>query len=83
LLGAEVILTVQHYLGSINHTLLSLALLKNKNINVKGIIYNGEPDSYSEKAIENYSATPILGRLPFVKEFSKEIIVNLGFNLSL
>ncbi|MBC7915177.1 MAG: dethiobiotin synthase [Pyrinomonadaceae bacterium] len=75
---AEVILVVQHYLGSINHTLLSLEILKIKGIPVKGIIFNGESDSFSEKAILNYSPFPVLGYIPFIENVSKEKITNLG-----
>ena len=40
--GYPVILVVDYYLGSINHTLLSLELLFSRNIPVKGIIFNGD-----------------------------------------
>lgn len=77
-LDAEVILVVKHYLGSINHTLLSLELLKNRNIPIKGIIFNGETDSYSEQAILNHSKLSILGRVPIVNELNPEKIIDLG-----
>lgn len=75
---AEVILVVQHYLGSINHTLLSLEILRSKGIPVKGIIFNGESDSFSEQAILTYSPFPVLGYIPFIENISKEKITNLG-----
>lgn len=77
-LDVEVILVVKHYLGSINHTLLSLELLKNRNIPIKGIIFNGETDSYSEQAILNHSKLSILGRVPMVNELNAEKIIDLG-----
>lgn len=40
-LNIEIILVVNFYLGSINHTLLSLQALKSKNAKVKGIVFNG------------------------------------------
>jgi len=49
--NAEVVLVVKHYLGSINHTLLSLELLKQKKIKVNTLIFNGNRDEYSEKVI--------------------------------
>lgn len=52
---AEVVLVVKHYLGSINHTLLSLELLKQKKIKVKALIFNGDRDEYSEKSILSFS----------------------------
>lgn len=77
-LKAEVILVVKNYLGSINHTLLSLELLKSRNIPVKGIIFNGESDSYSEQAILNHSQLSIIGHIPFVSEINQEKIIDLG-----
>ena len=52
-LDAEVILVSRNYLGSINHTLLSLALLQAKNIPLRAIIFNGDTDPYSERVIRN------------------------------
>ena len=73
-LQAEVILVVKHYLGSINHTLLSLDILKHRNIEVKGIIFNGDPDEYSESVILNYSGAKLLGRVPLVTNLDKQSI---------
>ncbi|HEY0056545.1 MAG TPA: dethiobiotin synthase [Pedobacter sp.] len=78
MLNAEAILVVKHYLGSINHTLLSLELFKSKGIPVKGIIYNGGEDYYSELAIKNHSNIPVIGRLPYCDELNRDKIVALG-----
>lgn len=48
---AEVILVSNHYLGSINHTLLTAQELKRRNITVKGIIFNGPENEESERII--------------------------------
>jgi dethiobiotin synthetase len=53
----------RHYLGSINHTLLTLDALKRHNISVAGLIFNGEPNDDSEKFILNFSQVPVIGRL--------------------
>lgn len=81
--GAEVVLVVKHYLGSINHTLLSLEILKLRSIPVKGIIFNGERDEYSEKAIADYSDVPVIGRVPLLKELKPEQISALGEYINL
>ncbi|MEM7296944.1 MAG: dethiobiotin synthase [Bacteroidota bacterium] len=46
--GLPVVLVSNYYLGSINHTLLSLELLKQREIPLLGIIFNGEknPSTY-------------------------------------
>lgn len=46
-----VILVSRHYLGSINHTLLSLELLKQSGIEVHALVFTGTPNPESEAAI--------------------------------
>ena len=50
-LDVEVILVSNYYLGSINHTLLSIACLKAHNITIKGIVFNGEKNEASKAII--------------------------------
>lgn len=57
------ILVSKHYLGSINHTLMSVDILKRRGLPILGIIFNGEPNPDSEAAILTLSGLPILGRL--------------------
>ncbi len=52
-----------HYLGSINHTLLTLEVLKKLCLPILGIIFNGEPNPDSESAILEISQAPVLGKL--------------------
>ena len=49
--GAEIILVANLYLGSINHTLLTINLLNSRNYPVKGIIFNGRSNPESERII--------------------------------
>ena len=44
----KVIVVSRHYLGSINHTLLTIEALKNRNISVAGIIFSGDENKASE-----------------------------------
>lgn len=62
-LDAEVIFVVRHYLGSINHTLLSGKALLDSGVKVSGIIYSGRANLASEKAIENFLSIPVLARI--------------------
>jgi dethiobiotin synthetase len=64
----EVILIVKHYLGSINHTLLSIELLKSRGLNLIGLIFNGAPNEASEKIIQTASGVKCLGRIPELDE---------------
>lgn len=73
-LGLEVIVVSRNYLGSINHTLTTLEVLKQRQVTVAGITFNGPPNPSSEEFILNYSG---LRRLPSIAEeesFMKETI---------
>jgi len=54
-LGDPVVLVINSYLGSINHTLLSLELLKRRDIELAGVIFNGETNTDSREIILQYS----------------------------
>ncbi|WP_316766818.1 dethiobiotin synthase [Pedobacter frigiditerrae] len=82
-LNLEVILISQNYLGSINHTLLTINTLKQHNISIKGIIFNGEANSESESYILNYTGVSHLGNIPVLKALDKTSIVEAGKNINL
>ena len=73
-LNLPVILVSKNYLGSINHTLLSVEILKMKNIEVKGLIFNGEQNKYSEDFILNYTKLECLGRVDFEEIIDKNVV---------
>jgi dethiobiotin synthetase len=69
-----VVVVVQHYLGSINHSLLTLETLANRKIPVKGIIFNGQENIPSEQVIESYSGAKVLGHIPYCENPTKNWI---------
>jgi dethiobiotin synthetase len=48
---AEVILVSQNYLGSINHTLMSVEILKSRGLNISKLVINGIENSSTEEII--------------------------------
>ncbi|MCC6570073.1 MAG: dethiobiotin synthase [Chitinophagales bacterium] len=73
-LQIPVIVVSKNYLGSINHTLLTLEALKHADISVAGIIFNGEPNQDSESYIQQYTRVPVLGRVEKADILSKGFI---------
>lgn len=69
------VLISRHYLGSINHTLLSLEALKYRKIEVLGIIFNGSSQPDTEQIIAKVSQRPILGRLNQEPNISKRTVL--------
>ncbi len=73
-LDAEVVLVVQNYLGSVNHSLLSFEVLKQRGLKILGLIFNGSSHQLSEDIILSYSKLKVLGRVGKETELSKEVI---------
>jgi dethiobiotin synthetase len=57
------IIVSKNYIGSINHTLLTIDALKQHNIPIAGLIFNGKSNQDSESAILKISKLPLLARL--------------------
>jgi dethiobiotin synthetase len=72
--GIDALLIVRHYLGGINHALLTMEALKSRGIPLKGLIYNGAPYPEAEKVITEYARAPIIGRLLPEGEISGEVV---------
>ncbi len=72
--NAEVILVFKNYLGSINHTLLSIDYLKRNNFSIKGLILIGERSESSEKIITKYSGCRILYHFPYTDDLDENYI---------
>ena len=82
-LAVEVIVVSQNYLGSINHTLLTINTLKQHHIKIKGIVFIGEENLESQRYILKYSGLHLIGRIPFLNNLSKEEISLAGEKLAL
>jgi dethiobiotin synthetase len=62
-LQLPVCLVARSTLGTINHTLLSIAQLRRQNIPILGVIINGELNASNRSAIANYGQVTIIGEL--------------------
>lgn len=59
-----VIIVSRHYLGSINHTLLTISELKRAGIVIEGLIYVGEENEGTEKIITLNTGVKTIARIP-------------------
>ncbi|QIP11821.1 dethiobiotin synthase [Spirosoma aureum] len=73
-LGLPIILVSRNYLGSINHTLLSIECCRSRNIPIAGIVFNGPTVTTSESFILTYTTIPCLGRIGQETSLTKDVI---------
>jgi dethiobiotin synthase len=64
LLGAKALIVAKSQLGMVNHILMTVEILKAKNIDILGIVVNGEMENYIKNTIEEFSRTKILAIIP-------------------
>ena len=70
----KVIVVSRHYLGSINHTLLTVEALKNRKINIAGIIFSGDENKATESIILNKTGVKYIGRIEQELYFDQNVI---------
>ena len=69
----KVIVVSRHYLGSINHTLLTLNLLKEKGFEIS-LIFSGDEHLTTESIIKKMSGIKVIGRIEEEPYFDKNVI---------
>ena len=74
-LGVEVVLVSRNYLGSINHTLLSLEALVSRGISIKGVIFNDVENVDTESVILRMTGLKCLGRVEMEEDLTQVFLI--------
>ena len=69
----KVIVVSRHYLGSINHSLLTIKLLQEKGFDVS-VIFSGAAHKTTESIIEKMTGITVIGRIDEEPYFDKNVI---------
>lgn len=69
----KVVIVSRHYLGSINHTLLTVNWLKQKGYNVS-LLFSGDENPTTEKIILHKTGVSSIGRINEEAMFDKKVI---------
>jgi dethiobiotin synthetase len=72
--GIDVILVADLYLGSINHSILTIEALHRRRIKIKGIVFNGPSNPESEKIILSYGNLSRLLHIPREDVIDKSVV---------
>jgi len=78
-LKLPVLLVSRTSLGTINHTLLSIAALRTARLDLHGVIMVGKANVENRKAIEHYGQVRVIGRLPFLPRLDRNTLIK-AFN---
>lgn len=76
------IVVSRHYLGSINHSLLTIEVLKARGVNIAGIIFVGDENKATEAIILKHSGVHMITRIPMADTLDKTFIAEQAKKIS-
>lgn len=72
--GYKVVVVSRHYLGSINHSLLTIDALERKGFKI-GIVFSGDEHPTTESIIVKKTGVKVLGRINEEEQFDQEKVL--------
>jgi dethiobiotin synthetase len=70
----QVVVVSRHYLGSINHSLLTIEALRARNLKIAGIIFSGDENPATESIILSTTGLKMLGRIEEEPYFDANVV---------
>ena len=76
-LGLPVVVAARTALGTINHTLLTLAALRNAQIDIRGVVLIGAENIENRRAIEHYGDIRVIGHIPVLERIHRAALLDV------
>ena len=76
-LGLPVLLVTRTTLGTINHTVLSLAALRAARLDIRGVIMVGKANRDNREAIERYGRAAVIGLVPRLARIDRGVLLDV------
>lgn len=82
-LNLPILIVSRSGLGTINHTLLTIEVLRNRGLEILGVIMNGEPNLENKKAIEHFGKVSVLAEMPKFEKLDRDTLKNWSSKIKL
>jgi dethiobiotin synthetase len=76
-IGFPVIVAARTALGTINHTLLTLAALREARLAICGVVLIGDENIENRRAIEHYGDARVVGHIPLLKKINRAALLDV------
>jgi len=73
-LDLPVLIAARSTLGTINHTCMTIEVLRRRMLRVAGVVMVGEPNDENRLAIERYGAAEVIGQMPRFDPLTSEAL---------
>jgi dethiobiotin synthetase len=76
-IGFPVVVAARTTLGTINHTLLTLAALRAAHLAICGVALIGDENVENRRAIEHYGDVSVIGHIPMLKKIDRGALLDV------
>jgi dethiobiotin synthetase len=76
-LGLPVVVVARTALGTINHTLMTLDVLRRRQVPLLGVVMNGQKSPGNRQAIEHFGGVPVLAELQPLLAVTASVMTSL------
>jgi dethiobiotin synthase len=76
-LGLPVVVATRTTLGTINHTLMTLAALRSAHLHVQGVVMIGHENIENRRAIEHYGKVRVIGHIPMLEQIHRAALLDV------
>src|SRR5262249_11108277 len=76
-LDVPVIIAARTALGTINHTLLTLAAIRQAKLAICGVVMIGRENRDNRRAVEHYGDVPVIGSIPWLNAIDRQTLLSV------
>jgi dethiobiotin synthetase len=76
-IGLPVVVAARTSLGTINHTLLTLEALRAAQLEVRGVVLNGDENLENRRSIEQYGKVRVIGHIPALARIHRDTLLEV------
>jgi dethiobiotin synthetase len=76
-LEAPAIIATRATLGTINHTLLTVAAARHGRLDIRGVVMIGHENPENRRAIERYGNVPVIGSIPWLDRIDRTTLLSV------
>jgi len=76
-LEAPIVVAGRTALGTINHTLLTVAAIRNAELDLRGVVMLGKENAENRRAIERFGNVPVVGVVPWLEKIDRASLLSV------
>ncbi len=76
-LKLPVVIASRSAIGTINHTSLTVRVLREAGVEIRGVVMIGLRNRDNERSVERYADVPVIGRIPWLDNIDRQELLRV------